>query len=142
MSVLPGRWLSPDRMPPLLTSRLDSDSGHTSSDMKRRFVQINGELIEVTKDYVQEPVAPAIFGDIEPYESPASGKMIEGRAQRREDFKATNTRPFEGIEQERKEAARRRAYEEARHEKKLDESVGRAFYSLSPEKRRQLLYGN
>lgn len=108
---------------------------------RKRYLQIGGELIEIRKDYIQEPMAPAVFGDIEPYESPASGKMINGRAQRREDFKATGTRPYEGREQEAKEAARRAAYEEARYDQKLDEAVGRAFYSMDPDKRRKLIYG-
>lgn len=109
---------------------------------RRRFIQIKGELIEVTSDYVQEPVAPAVFGDLPAYESPASGRIIEGRRQRREDFKITNTRPFEGIEQEKKEAARRVAYEDAKFDRGLEDSVARAFYAMSPEKRRRLAYGN
>lgn len=38
---------------------------------------------------------PRVFGDFEPYESPASGQWIEGRKARREDFARTGTRPYE-----------------------------------------------
>lgn len=38
---------------------------------------------------------PRVFGDFEGYVSPASGKWIEGRRARAEDFASTGTRPYE-----------------------------------------------
>ena len=71
----------------------------------------------------------------QPYESPASGKWITSKAERRDDFKRTNTREWEGIEVEKQEAARQLAYKEAEDDKKLDEAVGKAWASLTPEKK-------
>lgn len=57
--------------------------------MRRRYVQINGELIEVSNDYVPaHPVnSPMIIGDIQPYQSMVDGSMINGRAQHREHLR-------------------------------------------------------
>ena len=44
--------------------------------------------------------APRVFGDYEGYESPASGKWIEGRRARSRDFEETGTRPYEAGEKE------------------------------------------
>ena len=102
-------------------------------------MQINGELIEVTNDYQQEPKADIhILPDLPGYESPVSGLWIEGRAARREDMKRHGARPWEGLEQERKEADRQKAYQAAAYEKKLDEAAWRAYNEMSPEKRRIL----
>jgi hypothetical protein len=39
--------------------------------------------------------APRVFGDYEGYESPATGKWIEGRAARERDFRESGCRPYE-----------------------------------------------
>ncbi len=55
--------------------------------MKRRFVQIDGELIEVGLDYVPEPRADHhIIPDIEPFKS-TDGAHISGRAHWRAHLK-------------------------------------------------------
>jgi hypothetical protein len=105
--------------------------------MRKRYVQIDGELIEVTKDY-SEPVAPMVWGDLPAYESPVTGQMVEGRVQRREDLKRTNSRPWEGIEQEKKEAQRRKQYLAQQEEKSLEKAAWSAWYQMSPEKRQRL----
>jgi hypothetical protein len=43
-------------------------------------------------------VLPRIVGDIEPYESPASGKWITSRSQQRDDLAATGSRLVEPSE--------------------------------------------
>jgi hypothetical protein len=57
--------------------------------MRRRYVQINGELIEVTDDYRPrtESKSPMVMGDIQPYQSMVDGSMIGGRAQHREHLR-------------------------------------------------------
>jgi hypothetical protein len=79
-------------------------------------------------------VAPAVQPDIPGYESPVTGKWIEGKSQRREDLRRTGCRPYE--EGEREHAIQARKEEERRSEKQAYESAARAYYSLSPEKRR------
>lgn len=109
--------------------------------MRRRFVQIGAELVEVAAGFVPAPVAPFVVGDLPPYESPVTGKVIAGRAKRRDDLARNNCRPWEGIEAEKKEAARRAAYTEARSDARLDAAAQTAWYQLAPRKRRVLEHG-
>lgn len=78
--------------------------------------------------------APAVFADLPGYESPVTGKWVEGRAQRREDLRRTGCRPYE--EGERELSIKTRKEDERRSDKAAFESAARAYYSLSPEKRR------
>ena len=105
---------------------------------RRRYVQINGELVEVPTDYTPEPRAPLIFGDLPEYVSPVSGLVISGRRARREEFKRTGTRPWEGLAQEKQEAARREQYAERRLDESLTRAASEAFYQLPPSKRATL----
>lgn len=79
-------------------------------------------------------VAPDLPG----YESPATGRWIEGRAARRDDLARSGCRPYEGFDQESKEAARRQRAIEAKVDRKLEADARRAFHELSPRKRRAL----
>jgi hypothetical protein len=108
--------------------------------MRRKFVWSpeRGELVEVPTTFTQEQFAPMVIPDLPGYQSPVTGLWVDGRKQRREDLKRTNSRPFEGLEQERKEADRQKAYAEKRSNQSLEESVRRAYHSLPPEKRRIL----
>jgi hypothetical protein len=107
--------------------------------MRKRYVQIDGQLIEVDRDYAQPRAeVPTVWGDLPGYESPVTGKWIEGRAARREDLARTGCRPYEGRDQEVKEAARHRAYAEQKFEQRLDEAAHRAVNYLSSDARRAL----
>ena len=109
--------------------------------MRRRFIQDSdtGELIEVGDDYMPELRADIhIIPDLPGYESPTTGLWVEGRKQRREDLKRSGCRPWEGMEQEKKEAAKQRAYIDQHLESRLHENVMRTFHELPPEKRRIL----
>lgn len=65
--------------------------------------------------------APRVFGDFQPYVSPASGKLIEGRRQRIEDFARTNTRPYDPGEKEQL-VSRQKEFDKAQ-EKAVDAAV-------------------
>lgn len=80
-----------------------------------------GGLLERTLD------APMVHADIPAYTSPVTGRWINSRKQRMEDLKRTNSRPWEGMEQEKKEAARRSAYNEAKNDAKLTETIGKVM---------------
>ena len=54
--------------------------------MRRRYVQINGELVEYGQ-HVPEPVAPLVMPDIEPYQSQIDGRMITSRSAHREHLR-------------------------------------------------------
>ena len=107
--------------------------------MRRRWIQIQGELVEVTPGYqVPKSEAPMVQADLPDYQSPIDGRIVHGRRGRREDLKRSRSRPYEGRVQEEKEAARQRAYNEQRDDARLDEHARRAYYELSPTKRRIL----
>lgn len=105
---------------------------------RRRFIQIDGELVEVTPDYTPEPRGPFVMGEIPDYTSPVDGKVISGRAQRREDMRRNGCRPWEGRDQEVKEAQRQKQYQDQHLEQRLHENVMRSYHELPPEKRRIL----
>lgn len=73
------------------------------------------------------------------YESPASGKWIETPRQRREDMKATGTREWEGIANERHQMERNKQYEAERQDKALDHAVRTAWQNLPDSKKQQAL---
>lgn len=97
-----------------------------------------GEPFEVTPDYVPEPTGPFIQGDLTAYESPIDGREVAGRAQRREDLKRSGSRPWEGFEAEKREAARQRQYTEQHLAQRLEETAWRSYFELPPDKRRIL----
>lgn len=106
--------------------------------MRKRYIAQGNSWVEVPKDYIPEPIAPMVWGDLPEYESPIDGRPINGRVQRREDLKRSGSRPWEGLTQEQKEAARQREYHEQRLDRHAEESAFRAWYQLSPEKRKLL----
>ena len=92
----------------------------------------------------QEKVAIEVAGGtasvnvMQSYQSPVTGKWIDTPRQRRQDLSANGSRPWEGMESEKKESARKNAYEEATQDKKLDEVVRTAYAQLPTEKKAQL----
>ena len=78
--------------------------------------------------------APYGVVDIPAYQSPVSGRWINSRRERNEDLKRNDCRPWEGKEQETKEAARRAAYDEQKQDVAIEKSVVDAWRTLTPEK--------
>ena len=72
------------------------------------------------------------------YQSPVTDRWIDTPRQRREDLKASGSRPWEGMESERKEAAQKKSYIEAEQDKKLDVAVRTAYAQLPNDKKEQL----
>lgn len=84
--------------------------------------------------------APYIIGDIEPYVSPVSEKVITSRKAHREDLKRTGCRVYEGREQESKYAEQARKEQDAKFEKSLGDKMEKTYYQLregvvKPEKK-------
>lgn len=71
--------------------------------------------------------SPMAVMDIQPYQSPVTGKWIDSRKQRNEDMKRNSCRPWEGIEQEKKEARRARQYEDQALAKQVDKWIKEDF---------------
>lgn len=77
--------------------------------------------------------APSMWMDIAPwegYQSPTSGKYITSKAERREDLAKSKCRPWEGIEQEKKEAARKKQYQREALDKQADKAVEKAWQQV------------
>jgi hypothetical protein len=81
------------------------------------------------------------FADLPDYVSPVTGKLVSGRKQRIDDLKRTDSRPWEGMEQERKEAARRKRYDDERADRQLTEAAHKAYAELPPTARKVLNEG-
>ena len=57
--------------------------------MKRRWVQIEGELVEVDQDYTPEPRADFhVMPDIQPYRSQLTGKIVNSRSVHRAELRS------------------------------------------------------
>lgn len=100
-----------------------------------------GAMVEVSTDYVQPEHHHFVLPDTPDYVSPVTGQLVSGRRQRRDDLARTASRPWEGMEQERKHAEKVRAEHHAKSEAKLEQHVRQAYHQLSPEKRRHLERG-
>ncbi len=51
--------------------------------MKRRWIQINGELVPADEYVAPDPKAPYVMPDIQPYQSMIDGSMITSRSRHR-----------------------------------------------------------
>ena len=69
------------------------------------------------------------------YTSPIDGRPITTKQERIEDLKRNNSRPWEGMEQERKEAQRRAAYEEQKQDAKLEKAIEQTIKELPDHKK-------
>jgi hypothetical protein len=104
--------------------------------MRRRYIYKDGVAIEITDGNAHaEPMGLMIIKDLPGYQSPVTGLWVEGRRARREDLKRSGSRPWEGLESEKKEAARRESYIEQRNDADLTKSASEAYYQLPPSKR-------
>lgn len=79
-----------------------------------------------------------VQADLPGYQSPTTGRWIEGRAARREDLKRSGARPWEGLDQEKKEAQKRLAERESKSDAKLEKVIRETYHALPPAKRRAL----
>ena len=83
-------------------------------------------------------LGPIIIADLPDYESPIDGHIISGRVARRNDMARTGCRPWEGMQQEQKEAARQQNYESQREDRQLDHTMEKSWHQLSENTRRTL----
>jgi hypothetical protein len=81
-------------------------------------------------------LAPDVMPDLPAYESPIDGRVIDGRAQRREDLRRHGCRPYESGETE--DAQRRREAADRRLESHVNETVDRWWDQASGDKREAL----
>ena len=72
------------------------------------------------------------------YTSPIDGRPITTKQAREEDLRRNNCRPWEGLEQEKKEAARRAEYEEQKQDAKIEKAIEQTIKEL-PEQKKAIL---
>lgn len=92
-------------------------------------------------EYVRPAEGHFIIGEIEAYQSPVDGRVIDSRAKRRNDLARSGCRPWEGMAAEKKEAARVQAENRAAADARINEGVARAYYQMDPRKR-EILRGS
>lgn len=108
------------------------------------------EYIRTVANYLDTPMccgaktekrifsAPHGISDIEPYESPATGKMITSRSERREDFKVSGCREWEGMDVEKREASKRKAETELNQDKAIEHEARTVLSQMPDEKKAAL----
>ena len=55
--------------------------------MRRKFIQVNGELVEVGLNYIPEPRTAFVMPDIKPYHSMIDGRLVTSRSHHREHLR-------------------------------------------------------
>lgn len=106
--------------------------------MRRRYVW-DAESKSLIETQTRGPVsiAPFIHADLPGYQSPVTGKWIEGRRARRDDLARSHSRPWEGRDQEAKEAAKVQA-ERERGLDQLAEKMAHRAWAEAPERIRKV----
>jgi hypothetical protein len=94
-------------------------------------------MVEIPLYAPAAPAAPAVWNDLPAYESPVDGRVVDGRKQRRDDLARTHSRPYEGREQEEKEAAKIRAAREGQLDQ-LAEKIAHRSWAEAPERIRKV----
>lgn len=105
--------------------------------MRRRYVwdPVRQELVEAAARKSQ--ALHFIQPDLPGYESPIDGRWIEGRRDRRNDLARSGCRPYEGREQEQKEANKVTAARE-RQMDQLAEKMAHRAWDMAPERVRRV----
>lgn len=108
------------------------DEGFRSIAERREAPECCGEVMQIV-------ICPAfVNADIAPYVSPTTGRVVSSRSDRRDDLRRSRSRPWEGLDQERKEAERKRQYVDEKLDRKLDDGIRQIYHQLPPRKRRAL----
>jgi hypothetical protein len=71
--------------------------------------------------------------EFQPYVSPATGKVITSRTERREDLKRSGCRPWESMEEEKKQAIKLKEEEDAKFEAGLEKCAHEVLNNMSSE---------
>ena len=106
----------------------------TANDYREQRSRILHGLADRSR--LRSPLSHLIWADLPAYESPIDGRIIEGRAQRREDLKRNGCREYDpGMKQD---AKRNHQENNAQLDRIIGESVERMYNQLSDTKRKQL----
>ena len=105
--------------------------------LRRRYNPVTREMEDVTPES-RRVDAPFVWDDLPGYDSPVTGEWIEGRRARREDLKRTGCRPYEGREQEAKEAAKVQARHAEQTERIAERLAHQSWAEMPPRVRKAL----
>jgi hypothetical protein len=98
-----------------------------------------GELVPAALYRREAPRACAdVVRDLPDYESPIDGRVVSGRAQRREDLARNHCRPYE--DGEREQAERARKADDAALDARVSETVDRWWDKATSEDREALAH--
>lgn len=125
-------------------SDLEARLGFSRED-KARWIEANGKYYDDPEEGWRQKLLMHAFPQrsasvyvMPAYQSPVTGKWIDTPAQRRDDLARNNCRPWEGLEQEKKEAAVREQRMDADLDK-LAEKIAVEAWQNAPESTRQAL---
>ncbi len=120
-------------------TELETSLGFTEQD-KARWMETNAWYYEdIEMAWAQKlqmhacPPRSAAVHVMPSYQSPVSGKWIDSPSQRRDDLAKTGSRPWEGMEAEQKEAARKTQEFDKLLDKSAESAAIGAWHSLSDE---------
>lgn len=102
-----------------------------------RYDNETGAMVEITRHYDPTPTAPLVSGDLPDYQSPIDGRLISGRAARREDLKRSGCVEYEPSMKDA--AIRERAKADADLERKVERTVEKHFYETCNSRQRELI---
>jgi hypothetical protein len=105
--------------------------------LRRRYNPQTHEMEDIPLTVKQRVRAHFVWDDLPGYVSPVTGLHVEGRRQRRNDLAATGCRPYEGREQESKEAAKAQV-EKERSLDQLADRMAHQAWAQAPERVRKM----
>jgi hypothetical protein len=122
-------------------SKLQEKLGFSESD-KSTWIENNGKYYQDPEQgWIDKlmmhayPKRTASVYVMPSYQSPVTGKWIDTPSQRRDDMARNNSRPWEGMESERKAASERVKIEEKQKDNAIENAVVGAYHSLSDDKK-------
>ena len=95
--------------------------------------------VKTDKRILSKPMTQMDMQPWDAFESPATGRLITSKKERMEDMRASGCRDWEGMDSEKRNAARQKQYQEVEEDNKLDSVVRQAWANLSPAKKAQAL---
>lgn len=90
-------------------------------------------------DYGKDVRYHDVLPDTPEYHSPIDGRLVSGRKERRADMARSGSRPWEGLEQEKKEAARQRQYKEDKQRQIIKQMIESKVREMPESQRRELI---
>lgn len=115
----------------------DAQKSQWIENNSKYYEDIEQAWADKLKMHINPPKSAAVYV-MPAYQSPITGKWIDTPAQRRDDMARSGSRPWEGMEAERKVASERVHAEEKAKDQAIENAVVGAWHSLSDDKKATL----